>query len=316
METEFVNCSAENLYTVVNWLPSDLAADKVVFFPDACPSAAPLPTGVAVHIPRGEEWRKFALSDIGCGMLLLESDIPNSEVYHCEQWNKEWDGLGLILKENRNKLGDLGGGNHFLDAIVDYETDKLSFLIHTGSRHESNSLDNYLDNPKEFGLEYERVTKWAANNRAAIGEFTEKVFGKCRKILDTVHNSYEILSDDSVIIRKGVIRVNEGDLTVLPSSMNGDISLLRIKPSIKDVLNSISHGTGRTMSRSEAKKFAESLDFQKLRSGIYIPEYIQDTSLRTEGPHCYRDLNSCLELLKSYAEEARRYAVVAYLGSL
>ena len=135
METEFVNCSAENLFTVVNWLPSDLAADKVVFFPDACPSAAPLPTGVAVHIPRGEEWRKFALSDIGCGMLLLESDIPNSEVYHCEQWNKEWDGLGLILKENRNKLGDLGGGNHFLDAIVDYETDKLSFLIHTGSRN-------------------------------------------------------------------------------------------------------------------------------------------------------------------------------------
>ena len=39
MKTEYINCRAEYLYTVVNGLPADLDADKV-FFPDARPSAA------------------------------------------------------------------------------------------------------------------------------------------------------------------------------------------------------------------------------------------------------------------------------------
>lgn len=315
--TQYVNYSAEEFYTLQNWLPRDLAAEKVVFFPDACPGQAPLPTGCAVKIPAGKEWMKYSLSDTGCGMLLLESKLRYFDDAGDAQFDRaKWDEVGLRMKENRGKLGDLGGGNHFLDAIVDYESGNLSFLIHTGSRTESGLLDDLVGDERRFKAEYARVTDWARQNRAAIGRIVQDVFGECEQILDLAHNSFETLADGSTIIRKGVVRAAEGSLTVLPSSMNGDVSLLRMRAAVDGALNSISHGTGRTMSRSEAKKASESYDFAALRKGIYIPDYIQDIALRTEGPHCYRGLDACLALVGDLAEEVKRYTVVAYLGGL
>ena len=45
------------------------------------------------------------------------------------------------LRTNKGGLGDLGGGNHFLDAIAPYSDGPIYFLIHTGSRNESGHVD-------------------------------------------------------------------------------------------------------------------------------------------------------------------------------
>ena len=44
-----------------------------------------------------------------------------------------WNAVADRLRWNKGGLGDLGGGNHFLDALSGYRDEQLYFLIHTGS---------------------------------------------------------------------------------------------------------------------------------------------------------------------------------------
>ena len=305
-----VNLSSEPEGKLYSWLPRDVQAEKVVFLPDACPGKSPLPTGT-VLLTKQEDWRKFALSDCGCGMRLIKSNISPSDLDQ-----QRWDELANRLKANKGKLGDLGGGNHFLDALEPYDEDFVYFLIHTGSRHESGLVDDLVDKPAQFDREFERIVQWAEDNRAQIHKEVEAVFGETELVLDLPHNTFEIQEDGGVIIRKGSVKLESGQLAVIPSHMSGDVVLVRATEKIKDVLNSMSHGTGRKMSRSECKPLADSFDFEQLRSQIMMPSWHDDASLRTEGPFAYRDLDECLALIEGYVTEEKRFAVVGYMGHL
>jgi RNA-splicing ligase RtcB len=291
-------------------VPHDLDADQIVFLPDACPGKSPLPTGTAVRT-RQRDWRRFAVSDCGCGMRLVRStvDVKNLDL-------RRWNAVADHLRANKGTLGDLGGGNHFLDAIAPYEDGPLHFLIHTGSRNESGHVDALIDHPAEFDETFGKVVQWATDNRAVIHERLERVFGKTELILDLPHNTYEQLEDGTVIIRKGSVRMLPGELSALPSHMAGDVVLIQAKDKIAEILNSMSHGTGRTMSRSNSKSFADSFDYAGLRRSILIPEGIEDSSLRTDGPFAYRDLDECLDLIRDYVTVIGRFGVVGYMGHL
>jgi len=128
------------------------------------------------------------------------------------RWNKVAD----FPRASKGVLGDLGGGNHFLDAVAPYNDGPLHFLIHTGSRNESGHVDNLVERPDSFDKEFNRVVRWAAENRAAIHEKVEFVFGETELLLDLPHNTYEQLADGGVIIRKGSVRLLPGELSVLP----------------------------------------------------------------------------------------------------
>ena len=134
-------------------------------------------------------------------------------------------------------------------------------------------------------------------------------------MLDVPHNTYEILSDGR-IIRKGSVHVKPDSLLVIPSHMSGDVILARATRKVIEVLESLSHGTGRKMSRSDCKPLADTFDFAALRRSILIPSSIADAFLRTEGPYAYRDLDECLALLAGYVTEKTRFAVVGYMGHL
>jgi RNA-splicing ligase RtcB len=221
-----------------------------------------------------------------------------------------------LLRANKGTLGDLGGGNHFLDVIVPYEEGPLYFLIHTGSRNESGHVDELIDKPTKFDWEFERVMIWAADNRAAINERVDLVFGPTEVLLDLPHNTFEQLGDGGVIIRKGSVRLLPGALSVLPSHMSGDVVLVRAKKKVLEILSSMSHGTGRAMSRSNCKPLADAYDFAGLRKSILIPSGIEDSSLRTDGPFAYRDLDECMSLIQDYVDSVLRFAVVGYMGHL
>lgn len=307
---EITNLSAEPLGKLHSWLPHDLRAEQVVFLPDACPGKSPLPTGTAV-LTRQSDWRKFAVSDCGCGMRLVRSSLQPGDLDLAR-----WDKVADSLRASKGGLGDLGGGNHFLDAIVPYEDGPLHFLIHTGSRNESGLVDDLVDTPERFDREFERVVNWAADNRAAIHEQLDSVFGPTDVLLDLPHNTYEQLDDGGVIIRKGSVRLLPGALSVLPSHMSGDVVLVRAKRKVEDILSSMSHGTGRAMSRSDCKPLADAYDFPSLRRSILIPTGVEDASLRTDGPFAYRDLDECLALIEGYVDVVLRFGVVAYMGHL
>ncbi|MGO9338880.1 MAG: RtcB family protein [Terracidiphilus sp.] len=241
----------------------------------------------------------------------MRSSIPIGE-FDRDRWNAVAD----HLRANKGSLGDLGGGNHFLDALAPYEDGPLHFLIHTGSRSESGHVDALIDSPEEFDSTFDRVVRWAAENRSRINEGVDRVFGKTELILDLAHNTYERLSDGSVIIRKGSVRLLPDELSVLPSHMSGDVVLFRAKPKVGEILNSMSHGTGRKMSRSDCKPFADTFDYVSLRNTVLIPDGVEDSSLRTDGPFAYRDLDECLSLIREFVEVVARFGVVGYMGHL
>jgi RNA-splicing ligase RtcB len=308
---KITNLSAEPIGKLHSWIPHDLQAEQVVFLPDACPGKSPLPTSTAV-LTSQSDWRRFAISDCGCGMRLLRSTISVSDL-DLSRWNRVAD----HIRANKGGLGDLGGGNHFLDAIAPYNDDgPVCFLIHTGSRNESGHVDSLVNSASEFDETFDRVVQWAANNRSVIHERIEEVFGETQLVLDLPHNTFEQLSDGSVIIRKGSVKLLPGELSVLPSHMSGDVVLIRAKEKTGEILNSMSHGTGRKMSRSQCKPYSDAFDYERLRNAVLIPDGVENSSLRTDGPFAYRDLDECLELISDYIDIEARFAVIGYMGHL
>jgi hypothetical protein len=304
-----LNLSAEPEGLLRSWLPHDARPEKVVFLPDACPGKSPLPTGTAL-LTRQSDWRRFAVSDCGCGMRLLRTSVPA-----CDLTSEMWDKAAWSVQANKGRLGDLGGGNHFTNALLPYNEDRLYILIHTGSRQESGLVDAYVDQPGDFEDEFERVSEWARANREAVQQSLEDQFGPAELVLDLPHNSFE-KTDDGVIIRKGAVKLHPGQLTVIPSHMSGDVSLVRATEYIVETLSSMSHGTGRTMSRSAAKEASREYNFTALRQRILMPTFLNDASLTTEAPYAYRDLDACLQLIGCYVREEQRFSVVAYMGHL
>jgi len=307
---QITNLSAEPLGKLHSWIPHDLIAEQIVFLPDACPGKSPLPTGTAV-LTRQQDWRRFAVSDCGCGMRLVRSSTPVEDLDR-----QNWNAVADLLRSNKGGLGDLGGGNHFLDAIAPYDDGPLHFLIHTGSRNESGHVDAFVDSPARFDETFDRVVQWAADNRATIHDAIEKIFGETEVVLDLPHNTYEQLSDGSVIIRKGSVRLMPAELSILPSHMSGDVVLIRATEQVKKILNSMSHGTGRKMSRGECKPLADTFDYARFRKSVLVPDGVEDASLRTDGPFAYRDLDECLALINDYVEVVGRFSVVGYVGHL
>src|SRR5206468_3660791 len=115
---------------------------------------------------------------------------------------------------------------------------------------------------------------------------------------------------------QGSVRVTPGALTVIPSHMSGDVVLVRATDRVADMLNSMSHGTGRTMSRGDRKPLADQFDFADVCRRVLIPSGVEDASLRTEGPFAYRSLEDCLALIDRYVQEVERFAVSGYMGHL
>lgn len=307
---QILNLSAEPEWRLRQWLAHDLVAEKVVFLPDACPGKSPLPTGTAV-LTRQPNWRRFAVSDCGCGMRLVRSELTPDQLSA-----EMWDGIANTLRQNKGALGDLGGGNHFLDALAPYEGEHLHLLIHTGSRLESGLVDAYVDQAATFDQEFCRVVSWAVENLATIHAAAEAELGPLELVLDLPHNNIELLPEGGAIVRKGAVHVRPGDLNVIPSHMAGDVALVRATSQVACSLNALSHGTGRAMSRADCKPLAETYDFHALRKRVLLPSGIEDSSLRSEGPFAYRDLDACLELLSGYVNVVERFAVVGYMGHL
>ena len=244
-------------------------------------------------------------------MRLLRSAISQSDLN-----SRGWDRLAERLRANKGGLGDLGGGNHFLDALAPYDDGPLHFLVHTGSRNESGLVDELIDRPADFDREFDRIVSWAANNRAKIHEEIDSVFGTTELLLDLPHNTFQRLNECEVIIRKGSVHLCAGQLAVIPSHMSGDVVLVQATNKVEEILQSMSHGTGRKMSRADCKPLADQFDFENLRRSVLIPSGVANASLRTEGPYAYRNLEECMALVAGYVEELRRFAVVGYMGHL
>jgi RNA-splicing ligase RtcB len=283
--------------------------EKLVLLPDISPSRGKLPVGsVAVYPSDHLVSSEYLGSDVGCGMTLakFKRKPENDPDYLAYATTNE------LARIPRDKAGGLGGGNHFItfyevQDLAEEEAIKLGlnvgdnvFLVHTGSRSKGRELYEKGLTGLKYLAGYDQVLQWAKKNRRDLTQIVSKVAGApVDLLLDRMHNTLDV-QEERIIYRKGAVNLNFGELTVVPSSMAGEAVLIKAKPEINEIENSMIHGTGRRYSRAEAK--TKNLSFEEIRKKIYLPSTAPDDWIRTEHPDCYRTLDGVLPFVEKYME--------------
>jgi tRNA-splicing ligase RtcB len=258
-------------------------------------------------------------------------------------WNGFGDlHAGVQDREGRaqQQMGTLGGGNHFLELTVD-DDEQVWLMLHSGSRNigkeiaerhigEAKGLEHNLGLPdRDLAVflagtpqmdAYLRDLYWAqeyaARNRAVMMAIFQRVVAAefAARDLDvkfgeqiSAHHNYvatETLSDGTelIVTRKGAIRAGAGEYGLIPGSM-GTGSYV-----VKGLGNeasywSASHGAGRRMSRSKAKRTFTVEDLAAQTAGV---ECRKDAGVVDEIPGAYKDLGAVIEAQSDLVEVAAR----------
>ncbi|MDX2850709.1 RtcB family protein [Actinacidiphila glaucinigra] len=224
------------------------------------------------------------------------------------------------------QMGSLGSGNHFIEVCLD-EEGAVWLMLHSGSRNIGKELAEYhigeaqklshnqglvdrdlavfiADTPQMAA--YRRDLFWAQDyakrNRAIMMALFQEVlrreFRKARVTFDEViscHHNYvaEERYDgmDLLVTRKGAIRAGSGDHGIIPGSMGTGSYIVRGLGNT-DSFNSASHGAGRKMSRTAAKKRFSTRDLEEQTKGV---ECRKDSGVVDEIPGAYKPIEKVIE---------------------
>lgn len=200
------------------------------------------------------------------------------------------------------QLGSSGGGNHFVEfGIIEFpERDEVlnidkgkyvALLTHSGSRgfgatiaghytqlakkicklpQEAKNLA-YFDLNSTEGQEYWLAMNLAGDYASACHEVIHKKMAKAlgAQVLATVENHHnfawkETWNGEEVIVhRKGATPASKDVMGIIPGSMTAPGFLVRGKGNT-EAIHSASHGAGRQMSRTQAKKEIATSDFKAI----------------------------------------------------
>ena len=231
----------------------------------------------------------------------------------------------------RHQLGTLGGGNHFLELCLDTE-DRVWLMLHSGSRNIGKTLAEihigrarklahnqrlpdrdlavFLAGTPEM-RDYRRDLFWAQRyarkNREAMLQLYQDVLRRFRPdvgFADAVqcHHNYvaeEVHFGQEVLVtRKGAIRAGKGELGIIPGSMGTRSYVVRGLGN-PDSFESASHGAGRRMSRSEAKRRYSVKDLREQTQGV---ECRKDGGVLDEIPAAYKDIGQVMEQQRDLVE--------------
>lgn len=237
-------------------------------------------------------------------------------------------GVQRLDTKAMKQMGSLGGGNHFLEVCLDTEN-SVWLMLHSGSRHIGNKLAQchigtakelaklannslpdldlayFVAGTEEFAA-YWRDLQWAQNyarvNRevmmARFKQIVEKYLagGKPTKPLLAVncHHNYaekEVhFGEDVYVTRKGAVRARSEDYGIIPGSMGTKSFIVKGKGSHESYC-SCSHGAGRLMSRTKAKKNFSVDDLIEQTKGI---ECRKDKGVLDEIPGAYKPIDEVM----------------------
>jgi tRNA-splicing ligase RtcB len=231
-------------------------------------------------------------------------------------------------KSQTAQLATLGGGNHFIEVCLD-EEDRVWVMLHSGSRGSGNVIGKYFierardellrrelgyhvpDKDLAFFLEgeplfddYVEAVGWAQDyaraNREVMMERTLKALRehlpkfKLDKAAVNCHHNYVArehhFGADVWVTRKGAVRAGVGELGIIPGSMGAKSFIVQGKGNT-DSFCTCSHGAGRVMSRSEAKRRFTLADHKKATEGV---ECRKDEGVIDETPMAYKDIDAVM----------------------
>jgi tRNA-splicing ligase RtcB (3'-phosphate/5'-hydroxy nucleic acid ligase) len=236
---------------------------------------------------------------------------------------------------NRKHLGTLGTGNHFIEVCLDTQG-SVWFMLHSGSRGVGNAIGTlYIERAREEAIknnmnlpdkdlayfaegnqyfgDYVRGVSWAQQfaktNRevmmqrviATVKTVITKPFDAYIEAVNCHHNyvSREThFGEDVFVTRKGAVSAKAGELGIIPGSMGAKSYIVRGKGNAES-FNSCSHGAGRVMSRTQAKKRFTLADQIKATEGV---ECRKDEDVIDEIPMAYKDIDAVMEAQKDLVE--------------
>ncbi len=223
-----------------------------------------------------------------------------------------------------DQFGTLGSGNHFVEMCLD-ENDRVWLVLHSGSRGVGNILAQrhindarglmktyfieladpdlayVAEGTKEFA-DYVADMQWAqdyaAGNRdammtAALASLRDVVSEAEEIERINCHHNFAVKEHhygrDGWVVRKGAIRARAGDRGVIPGSM-GTSSFIVTGLGNAASYESCSHGAGRRLSRSAARK---ELTVESLAAamGDRTWQSSSATELIDEHPSAYKDVD-------------------------
>lgn len=232
----------------------------------------------------------------------------------------------MVKSEWHAQLGTLGGGNHFIELTAD-EEERLWIMLHSGSRGIGNIMasffiaraktlakengeelpDIYLASLKE-GTEdfdwYMKAAHWAqdyamANRQIILEDVLEalrvlKPSTELEGEIVNCHHNYvaqeEHFGETIWVTRKGAIRAGLGERGIIPGSM-GACSYIVEGLGNEESFCSSSHGAGRKMSRTEAKKRFSVNELKAQTKGVVCRK---DAGVLDEIPKAYKSIEAVM----------------------
>lgn len=228
---------------------------------------------------------------------------------------------------NINHLGTLGTGNHFVEICLD-ESDAVWVMLHSGSRGVGNRIGThfiesakkdmerwfihlpdkdlaYIPEGSENFRDYIEAVAWAQdfaranrevmmlNTLRAMREVMDVKFEANVEAVNCHHNyiSRENHYGENVwVTRKGAVSARLGEMGIIPGSMGARSFIVRGLGN-EESFCSCSHGAGRVMSRTEAKRRVTLAEHIKATEGV---ECRKDASVIDETPSAYKPIDQVM----------------------
>jgi tRNA-splicing ligase RtcB len=224
-------------------------------------------------------------------------------------------------------LGTLGTGNHFIELCLDTEQ-RVWIMLHSGSRGVGNAIGTffielakqdmrkwfinlpdedlaYFPEGTDHFDDYVEAVEWAQdfaalNRRMMMTNVIRALRGQIAKPFDAeleavnCHHNYVTrenhFGENVLVTRKGAVRAAEGVMGIIPGSMGAKSFIVRGLGN-KDAFESCSHGAGRVMSRTQAKKLVTLDEHIADTAGV---ECRKDESVIDETPRAYKPIEAVM----------------------
>jgi tRNA-splicing ligase RtcB len=221
---------------------------------------------------------------------------------------------------NLMHLGTLGTGNHFIELCLD-EEQRVWVMLHSGSRGVGNAIGTffielakrdmrkwhinlpdqdlaYFPEGTDHFDDYVEAVEWAQdfaklNRQVMMAHVIDALRSQIAKPFDAeceavnCHHNYVTrehhFGENVLVTRKGAVRAAKGTMGIIPGSMGAKSFIVRGLGN-PESFDSCSHGAGRVMSRTAAKKL------------VTLDEHLADTA----GVECRKDAGVIDETPKAY----------------
>lgn len=236
---------------------------------------------------------------------------------------------------NINHLASLGTGNHFIEVCIG-DDNHVWVMLHSGSRGVGNRIGSYfiglakkdmeryfinlpdkdlayIPQGSDIFSDYVQAVNWAQkfakmNRQLMMDRVLDSMEWALRREINesnfvvNCHHNYiakeNHFGKNVWVTRKGAVRARVGDLGIIPGAMGRKSFIVRGKGN-PESFTSCSHGAGRLMSRTAAKKKFTLEDHVAATEGI---ECRKDEEVIDETPMAYKNIDDVMNAQSDLVE--------------